>query len=167
MGKPINMEEAAKMDKTVEMEEFHKEIDLIQSCINRMAQNSFLIKGWTVTLFAVILALVPEKLEQPNRIFLGVVMLAISIMFWYLDSFFLATERNYRAISDWILRERPKGNRQLLYELNFKAYESEKKLPRTSIGEAAGSNTLKFFYGIPTIISTTYFIFQLCQLFRC
>lgn len=27
-----------------------KEIDLIQSCINRMAQNSFIIKGWTISL---------------------------------------------------------------------------------------------------------------------
>ena len=49
------------MGEPVKMEELHKEIDLIQGCINRMAQNSFLIKGWTVTLFAVILALLPEK----------------------------------------------------------------------------------------------------------
>lgn len=75
------------MGEPVKMEELHKEIDLIQGCINRMAQNSFLIKGWTVTLFAVILALLPEKVEQTNKIFLGIVMLAISLMFWYLDSF--------------------------------------------------------------------------------
>lgn len=167
MGKCINIEGTTKMDKTVKIEEFHKEIDLIQSCINRMAQNSFLIKGWTVTLFAVILALLPEKLEQPNRILLGVVMLAISIMFWYLDSFFLATEKNYRAIYNWILRERPKGNRQLLYELDFKAYEPIKKLPRTSKREAAFSSTLLIFYIIPTSISALYLISQLYQFFCC
>lgn len=27
------------------LEEIHKEIDLIQSCISRMAQNSFMVKG--------------------------------------------------------------------------------------------------------------------------
>ena len=76
-------------DAKVPIIERHKEIDLIQSCINRMAQNSFQVKGWTVALFAVILALLPEKVESTNKFFLGVVMLAVSVMFWYLDSFFL------------------------------------------------------------------------------
>ena len=82
------------LDNRVPIIERHKEIDLIQSCINRMAQNSFQVKGWTVALFAVILALLPEKVESTNKFFLGVVMLAVSVMFWYLDSFFLAAERN-------------------------------------------------------------------------
>ena len=51
------MHEEMKM----EIEELHKEIDLVQGCINRMAQNSFHIKGWTVTIFAVVLALLPKK----------------------------------------------------------------------------------------------------------
>ena len=33
-------------------EELFKEIDLIQGCINRMANNSFLIKGWALSVFA-------------------------------------------------------------------------------------------------------------------
>ena len=36
------MHEEMKM----EIEELHKEIDLVQGCINRMAQNSFHIKGY-------------------------------------------------------------------------------------------------------------------------
>ena len=48
-------------DAKVPIIERHKEIDLIQSCINRMAQNSFQVKGWTVALFAVILALGPTS----------------------------------------------------------------------------------------------------------
>ena len=61
-------------DAKVPIVERHKEIDLIQSCINRMAQNSFQVKGWTVALFAVILALLPEKVESTNKFFLGVVL---------------------------------------------------------------------------------------------
>ena len=45
--------------KEISIEEIHKEIDLIQSCITRMAQNSFMIKGWFVSIYAVILALLP------------------------------------------------------------------------------------------------------------
>lgn len=40
-----------------------KEIDLIQACINRMAKNSFVVKGWAITLASVILALLPENID--------------------------------------------------------------------------------------------------------
>lgn len=73
------------MDDKIEMEEIHKEIDLIQSCINRMAQNSFMLKGWLVTLYAVILGLLPENV---NIWLLCAVLITITISFWYLDAFF-------------------------------------------------------------------------------
>ena len=41
----------------LKIEEVHTEIDLIQTCITRMANNSFLIKGWMISLIAVIIAL--------------------------------------------------------------------------------------------------------------
>lgn len=126
-----------------------------------MAQNSFHIKGWTVTIFAVVLALLPEKIAPTHAILLGGVMLATSIMLWYLDSFFLTAEKNYRQIYSWILRERPNGNRQLQYELDFNKYESEAKLSRASQRDVAFSKTLNCFYGMPTIISFIYLAVQL------
>ena len=39
----------------------HKEIDLIQNCINRMANNSFILKGWVVSILAVVLSLAINK----------------------------------------------------------------------------------------------------------
>ena len=72
-----------------------KEIDLIQGCINRMAQNSFLIKGWLVSLIAVILGLLPEKFDLKV---LGIIAGLVTVCFWYLDGFFLKTE--------WIIKER-------------------------------------------------------------
>jgi hypothetical protein len=42
------------MDKEIIL---HKGIDLIQGIITRMANNSFLLKGWIVSLIAVLLAL--------------------------------------------------------------------------------------------------------------
>ena len=53
---------SADNDK-ISIEEIHKEIDLIQACITRMAQNSFMVKGWFVSLYAVVLALLPEKIN--------------------------------------------------------------------------------------------------------
>lgn len=159
--------ENGPLDNSVPIAERHKEIDLIQSCINRMAQNSFQVKGWTVALLAVVLALLPEKVEDTNKFFLGIVMLAISIMFWYMDSFFLTAEKNYRKMYSWVIREREAGNRELLYELNFKEFEAKAFLEGTSIWETAFSKTLKWFYGIPTVISIAYLVVQLIQYCPC
>jgi len=43
------------------MENLLKEIDLIQSCIKRMAQNSFIVKGWMLSLITIVLTLCLAK----------------------------------------------------------------------------------------------------------
>lgn len=80
-----------------------KEIDLIQACINRMAQNSFMVKGWTLSLVAVVLALLPESFDLTGLCLIGIVA---TVCFWYLDAFFLRTEKLYRWKYDWILSNR-------------------------------------------------------------
>lgn len=133
----------------IKIDEIHKEIDLIQACIIRMANNSFMIKGWLITIYAVVLALLPDKI---NIVILCVVMLMVSWAFWYLDAFFLRTEKIYRKIYDWILLERPKNNRELLYQLNPHAYE-KKINPTESVFKIMFSRTLVVFYGIPILIT--------------
>ena len=138
----------------VSIEEIHKEIDLIQSCITRMAQNSFMIKGWFVSIYAVILALLPVKV---NLFLLCVVLTAINLSFWYLDGFFLRTEKLYRKMYDWILEERPKNNRELLYQLN--PHEFEGRIEEVeSIWKIMWSKTLRWFYLIPLVIVIIVFI---------
>ncbi|MDF2854549.1 MAG: hypothetical protein K0Q87_400 [Neobacillus sp.] len=144
------------MADKIELEEIHKEIDLVQGCINRMASNSFMIKGWTITIYAVVLALLPEKV---NTVLICVVMLTVTWAFWYLDSFFLRTEKIYRKIYDWILEERPKNNRDLLYQLNPVKFKG-KILDTENINEIMFSKTLRMFYGIPTFILVVILITQ-------
>lgn len=95
-------------------EVLHKEIDLVQSCINRMAQNSFLIKGWLITLLTVVLALLPETIDLKILCVIGFVTI---LCFWYLDSFFLKIERLYRWKYEWIISTRQTSNANL-YDLN-------------------------------------------------
>ena len=80
-----------------------KEIDLIQACINRMAQNSFMIKGWTISLVAVVLAVLPESFDLTGLCLIGIVA---TLCFWYLDAFFLRTEKLYRWKYEWVLEKR-------------------------------------------------------------
>lgn len=91
-----------------------KEIDLVQNCINRMAQNSFMVKGWLITLLTVVIALLPQSI---NLRILCVVGLVIIICFWYLDAFFLKTERLYRWKYEWIISNRQTSSAHL-YDLN-------------------------------------------------
>ena len=129
------------------IDEVHKEIDLIQSCITRMAQNSFVIKGWFVSLYAVILALLPEKV---NILLLCTALVAVNLLFWYLDGFFLRTENVYKKIYDWVLKVRPQNSRELLYQLNPLAFKG--KIEETeSVWNVMWSKTLIWFYLIPLI----------------
>lgn len=142
-------------------ENLHKEIDLIQECIKRMANNSFLLKGWTISLVAVVLALSEKNV---NPYFLGLVVLVPLISFWYLDAFFLYTEKLYRKMYEWVITERPKSNNEKMYDLNPHRFKNELKVKKwnkktqqmedkkETICTVMWSVTLRCFYFIPTIL---------------
>ncbi len=73
-----------------------KHIDLIQTTVTRMAANSFLLKGWAVTLVSAIFALAAK---DANRRYIMVAYFPV-IMFWLLDGYYLSQERLYRALFD-------------------------------------------------------------------
>lgn len=62
-----------------------KHLDYIQSAINRMAANSFKIKGWMVTLFSALMAL---YVNSEKTWFLIVAFIPI-FLFWSLDAYYL------------------------------------------------------------------------------
>jgi len=79
------------------MEEvFTKHLEFIQNIINRMSNNSFLLKGWNVTVSSAILALI---ISNPNPLF-AVVALLSSLSFWGLDAYYLRQERLFRCLYD-------------------------------------------------------------------
>lgn len=142
----------------IKTEIVHKEIDLIQNCINRMAQNSFFIKGWAVTIVTVVLALMEKNI---NPIYLCLVLLIPLLSFWYLDAFFLQTERMYRKMYEWVLGARAKNDLSNLYDLNPKRFKDQVD----SRGIVMWSVTLRVFYGIPLAVILTIIAFQVTKCF--
>lgn len=73
-----------------------KHLELIQGIISRMAQNSFQLKGWTVTLIAALFALAARDADDKY------IILAYfpAIVFWILDSYYLSQERYFRYLYD-------------------------------------------------------------------
>jgi len=73
-----------------------KHLEFIQATITRMGTNSFLVKGWALTLAAGLLALSADRLSWEIA-GAGVIPL---LCFWYLDCFFLRQERAFRRLYD-------------------------------------------------------------------
>ncbi len=71
-----------------------KHLEIIQGVITRHNSNSFLIKGWTITIVSAIFA-IAGTLKEP---FLTLIPLIPILIFWYLDSFYLANERCFISL---------------------------------------------------------------------
>ncbi len=76
------------------MENKHKHMDYIQSSISRMASNSFYLKGWSITIIAAIVAL--SMKESDWKIY--ACALFLTIVFWFLDSYYLKQEKLFREL---------------------------------------------------------------------
>ncbi len=71
-----------------------KHLEFVQNIITRMARNSFLLKGWAVTLVAAIFAL---TVNNPSVYFLAVGIFP-TLAFWGLDAYYLRQERLFRKL---------------------------------------------------------------------
>lgn len=75
-------------------EDKRKHLDLLQSAIARMAGNSFLLKGWSVTLSTAVIGL-SAKESTPE---LALLALLPILAFWGLDAYYLGLERRFRDL---------------------------------------------------------------------
>lgn len=117
-------------------------MELIQSVINRMANNSFYIKGWCVTIVAAILGLISKDINK--RLF-AVVYFPI-LMFWILDSFFLHQEKLFRTLYDSV---------RILDEdkIDFSMTPSQTDRENNKWIDNFFSSTLLLFYGIMALVT--------------
>ena len=78
------------MDKKI------KHLEFIQGVINRLSQNSFLLKGWSVVLVSAFFAL---STGDSNPVFVYLTFIPI-VIFWGIDAYFLYEEKRYRKLYD-------------------------------------------------------------------
>lgn len=76
------------------MQEKVLHLQFIQEVIKRMASNSFIIKGWSVTLVSALFAV---SVADTDKRFILIAYIP-AIMFWFLDAFFLYQERLFRML---------------------------------------------------------------------
>ena len=80
------------------MENKRTHLTMIQGVINRMARNSFLLKGWNVVLVSALFALAASNTD----IFIVCLAYFPAFAFWVLDGYFLRQERLFRALYDYV-----------------------------------------------------------------
>ncbi len=85
------------------MEHKMKHLEMIQSIITRMGGNSFMLKGWTVTLMTGIFVLADKSSDKIY--FLGTFIPLF--VFWGLDTIYLRQERLYRNLYDYVRMQEP------------------------------------------------------------
>jgi hypothetical protein len=125
------------------MEKKMKHLDFIQLVIARMNANSFLLKGWAVTLVVALFAL---DISKTSVSFIKISFLP-AILFWVSDGYFLYQERLFRELYDEV---RFKNESQI--DFSMKRTSSAGKF----FG-AVFSKTLILFYGA-LIVTTAYIL---------
>lgn len=98
------------------MENKIKHLELIQGVINRMASNSFMLKGWAVTLVAGIFVLAGK---DTDKLYFLVAYIPV-IVFWWLDAYYLLQERLYRSLYEKVRKTNEKD-----IDFSLKATSSE------------------------------------------
>ena len=80
------------------MEKKQAHLQMIQAVINRLSQNSFLLKGWSVILISALFALAANNAKV---LFIYLAYFP-TIAFWVLDGYFLKQERLFRKLYDHV-----------------------------------------------------------------
>ena len=94
-----------------------KHLEMVQAVINRMAGNSFQLKGWSVTLVAALFALS----SKDSNVFFAWLAYFPCVMFWGLDGYFLWQERMYRQLYEAVTTLPPDA---ITFDLNAAKFQN-------------------------------------------
>lgn len=88
-----------------------KHLEFIQLVITRMNVNSFLLRGWSITLVAALFAFAAKD-TNINYVLITYISTAL---FWILDGYYLSQERKYRDLYNII---RQKNENEIDFNMN-------------------------------------------------
>jgi hypothetical protein len=131
------------------MEKKLKHLEFIQNIISRMNSNSFLIKGWAITLFSALFTLANINLAT-DFIFISQISI---LLFWLLDGYFLSQEKQYRELYIDVSK---KSEDQIDFLMDVSNYNNGKNSWRFSIF----SKTTWPLYIVMGTVSLFYLIYN-------
>ena len=132
------------MDKKI------KHLEFIQTVIGRQAKNSFLLKGWTITIVAALLTFTPKD-GALKPIF---TVYALIFVFWVLDSYYLWQERLFRALYNHV---RKLKEEKINFDMNANRFSKEIDC---SWWDIFISRTVFLFYFTLMIFTVIFFVWR-------
>lgn len=120
-----------------------KHLEMTQGVVNRLAGNSFAMKGWAIALATALIAIAVDR-QEGRFAFAG---LLPTVLFWFLDGYFLWQERLFRALYDDVrLGKREKAEDS--FSMDTRPYvNSTPSWCATAFAVGKKPNTLLIFYG--------------------
>jgi len=134
-GRDEEPDEVSEIDRA----DHHKHMDYVQAVIARLANNSFLMKGWALTLSTALLGFAASH----SQVQLALAATMPAAAFWLLDTYYLRQERAFRAMYADVARKKVPG-----FEMNPAPYAK-----RQSWRKVGRSISLSAFYGTLIVIS--------------
>ena len=132
-------------------EQVIKHLEMVQGVVNRLAHDSFLIKGWSMTILAAGIIFVARSQIQSAYIVLTFIIPVVG--FWTLDGYFLWQERLFRKVYDEV-RKQAKTD----FEMNPIKHKDK---PKCSWIASMFSVTLNVFYGMEILfVLIVFFILK-------
>lgn len=117
-----------------------KHIEMIEDVIERMAKNSFQLKGWTMSLIALVGAI---SAQGSDKRFILLAFIPI-IGFWLLDAYYLQQERKYKQLYKNVIE---KEENQIDFSLDTSmVIGTHKEMKRLCFYRCFFSITELFFY---------------------
>lgn len=74
-----------------------KHLEMIQAIIERMGNNSFVIKGWSFTSIGALFAF---WFNNTSMWYILLLNFCVTILFWFHDAYYLSLERQFRRLYD-------------------------------------------------------------------
>ncbi len=131
---------------------FLKHLDILQSIISRMAQNSSSAKSYCITLVSAILVFVMDK----GRVeFIMIAYLPI-LMCFLLDVYYLALEKRFRKSYNMCVLKKSNNTFTDVEVLNIKPTIVSQKCPLVDYIRSSYSPSILFFY--PTLMIAIYIV---------
>lgn len=124
------------------MEKKLKHLDFLQLVITRMNVNSFLLKGWSVTLISALFAFATK---EANSKFV-IITFVSTLVFWLLDGYYLSQERQYRSLYDVI---RKKDENDIDFDMNARIFN----IGRNTWFKCLFGEVLMYFYGALLLVT--------------
>lgn len=117
-----------------------KYLEFIQAIITRMNSNSFMLKGWCVTLVSALFALAAKD-SSPMYVLVAYIPIPA---FWLLDGYYLSQERQYRALYKTATECDPT---HVDFSLDARSYNHG----RNTWSATLFSPTIAIFYGVAAV----------------